>query len=69
MIVRLVVSHFDELAMFGSLLVKTTPHDTSLVTETLTVELVVDRVTGDEALLSANVSAARSTVPLQVRPE
>ena len=69
MIVRLVVSHFDELDTFGSLLVKTTPHETSLVTDTSTLEFVVDRFTGDAALLNVNVSAGRSTVPLQVRPE
>jgi hypothetical protein len=67
-IVRLVVSHLVDPDTFGSVLVNTTSHETSFVASTVTVELVVDRLAGEAALLRVNVSAGLSTVPVQVSP-
>jgi hypothetical protein len=64
-IVRLVVSHVVEFERFGSLLVKTTLHETVSVAVTLTLVFDVFRVAGDVAFVSVNVSAGRSTVPVQ----
>jgi len=53
-------------------LVNSTSQETVEVVDTLTVELVVARVTGDVAPVSVNVSAALSTEPLvtpQLSPE
>ena len=68
MIVRLVVSHLDDPDTNGSVLVNTTSQDTVAVCSTVTVWLVVDRFTGDAAPSSVNVSAGRSTVPVQSPP-
>jgi hypothetical protein len=54
---------------FGSVLVKTTSHETSAVAETVTVVLLVDLVRGEAALLNVNVSAGLSTCPVHVNPE
>ena len=67
-IVRLVVSHLDDPDTNGLVLVNTTSHETLAVASTVTVWLVVDRFTGDAALFSVNVSAGRSTVPVQSLP-
>jgi hypothetical protein len=64
-IVRLVFSHVVEDDTFGSELVKTTCHETVSDASTVTVVLVVDLDTGDEALLRVNDCAERSTVPVQ----
>ena len=66
--VKLVVSQCDEFPTSGSLLVKLTSHETSWVVRTLVVVLVVVRVAGEAAFVRVKVSAARTTVPLQVRP-
>ena len=68
MIVRLVVSHLDDPDTNGLVLVNTTSHETLAVASTVTVWLVVDRFTGDAALVNVNVSAGRSTVPVQSPP-
>jgi hypothetical protein len=67
-IVRLVDSHLVDPDTNGFVLENTTSHETSFVASTVTELLVVDLVTGDVAPLSVNVSAALSTVPVQVRP-
>jgi hypothetical protein len=67
-IVRLLVSHLVEPDTNGLVLEKTTSHETSAVASTVTVELVVDLLAGDVAPVSVNVSAGRSTVPVQARP-
>src|SRR5438552_3527184 len=64
-IVRLVVSHLVELERLGSLLVKTTFQETVSVTLTLTLAFDVFLVAGEAAFVSVNVSAGRSTVPVQ----
>ena len=62
------VSQRFELAMKGLLLVKVTPHEVVVVTNTRTVEFVVLKTDPDAALVRVNVSAARRIVPLQVLP-
>ena len=68
MIVRLVVSHLVDPDTRGSELANTTSHETSAVASTVTLLLVVDLVAGDTALVNVKLSAARNTVPVQVRP-
>ena len=64
-ITRLVFSHAVEDDTFESELVKSTFHETESEASTVTVVLVVDLDTGDDALLRVNDCAGRSTVPVQ----
>lgn len=68
MIVRVVVSHLVDPDTFGFVLANTTSQETLDDAVTSTVVLVVDLVTGDVALVKVNVSAGRSTVPVQSVP-
>ena len=52
MIVRLVVSHLVDPDTNGLVLANTTSQDTVAVASTVTAWLVVDRFTGDAALVS-----------------
>ena len=62
------LSHLVDPDTFGSVLEKTTSQETPAVASTVTVVLVVVWLTGEAAPLSVNVSAARRTAPVQVRP-
>ena len=68
MIVSAVLSHREEPDTKLSVDVKTTSHETVLVVVTETVELVVDRVTGEAEPLKVKVSALRKIVPVQLPP-
>jgi hypothetical protein len=68
-IVKLVDSQWELPTTFASELVNVTFHETVEVEVTETVELVVDRVAGEAALVSVNDSADRRTVPEHVPPE
>ena len=63
-----VLSHRAEPDTKLSVDVKTTSHETVLLVVTETVELEVDRVTGEAAPLKLKVSAARRIVPVQSPP-
>ena len=63
-----VLSQREELETKESLGVNTTSHETVLLVVTETVELEVDRVTGEAAPLKVKVSAARRIVPVQLPP-
>ena len=72
MIVRSVLSHFEEPVTRLSADVKTTSHETVLVVVTETavgpVVFVVDLITGEAAPENMKVSAGRRTVPVQLPP-
>jgi len=63
-----VLSHRVEPDTKLSVDVKTTSQETVLLVVTETVELEVDRVTGEAAPLKVKVSAARRIVPVQSPP-
>ena len=68
MIVSTVLSQCVEPDTKLSVEAKTTSHETVLLVVTETVELVVDRVTGEVAPLKVKVSAARRIAPVQSPP-
>jgi len=71
-IVNVVFSQWLLFPTSALLLVNSTSHETADDVDTVTALLVVDRVAGEAAFVSENVSAARRTEPLvapQLSPE